>query len=158
MKINSWKQALKSGILSGIILFVIYVAFVFLVSYLIGGESFIKYDIIVENIGIISFDMVTIFGFVLFAIVPMIVLRYQKIKYVFLYILSGDMLFILLYSIMWGILLLVYYISNDIFYCPINTFDAIYYAILLFRGSGIGVLLALIINLIKNKKLKSEAI
>lgn len=156
MKINSWKQALKSGILSGIILFVEYVAFVFIMSYLTDGQTFIKYDITIEKIGIIYFDFVTILGVILFSTVPVIILRYQKIKYIFLYVLSGTLVLIVLYCLVWGILQLIYCILDDIIYCPLNTFDGVYYAILLFRGSGMGVLLALIINLIKNKSLEKN--
>ncbi len=138
-------------------MFTVYITFVFLISYLTGGKTFIKYDIIVEKIGVISFNSVTIIGFVLSAVVPMITLRYQRIRYIFLYILSGIMLFVFLYCLVWGVLFLIYHIFDDIFYCPLNTFDAIYYAMLTFRGAGIGTLLALIINLIKNRSLKNNS-
>lgn len=155
IRINSWKQSVKSGLLNGIITSVLLTIFVCFVHYvLLGQEEFIGKAETLDHIGIFSFKVIQIVGALLSACVPIFLLRYSKFKFLYLYAFLSSALYVLLYIF----LLFFGEIISFGFLYPMENFDTIVYACVSFPiGSVIGTIISIIINSMNNKKQQRES-
>lgn len=152
MKITSGKKAILIGFFYAVLIFVIYIGFTYMINYLTGGKPFVTKGETFEFINGISFGLVKITGIVLSAIIPMLLLRYRSVDAFMLCIFIAIICYIILFVVMvFGILssLPVELILD----CPLNTFDAMIYGLVIFPiGSIIGMIGTGIINSFINRK------
>lgn len=84
MKINSWKKASICGIKFALIYFVIFIVCTCLLTgFILRGESFAEHPSN-QVINGISFQMAYYFYVIVATIIPVILVRYTKIKFLFL--------------------------------------------------------------------------
>lgn len=149
MKINSTKKSLLRGVAYGVLTFAVYIAFTCLLYYYLNGENFINKDKTVEMINGVSFIGVEIAGVVISSLIPIFLIRYKSVDYyitsVFVAILIYSFLFITYFVLKSAMPLSL--VQNS----PLNSFDAIYYGIVIFPfGALIGLLITPIINFVIN--------
>lgn len=144
MKQTSWKTSFKMGIISGAISFGVYLLLVLGTGTLTKWQTFFQPDFTLQKIGVLSWEYVAAAGVILASLVPVITLRYEKIKYMFLYIFVSLIGFVWLY----GMLLAIWMMVNSA-WCPFTTLDAIYdLTIVMPIGSAIGTVVAMGIHLL----------
>lgn len=81
MKIDSYIKSLIIGAVTGALQIVILTIFMGVILHLTGGESFFHKEEINTQIGNIRLDNIDKIGYILAAIVPIMMLRYSSIKY-----------------------------------------------------------------------------
>ncbi len=144
MKQDSWKKSLKMGVLSGAISFGVYVLLVLTTGAVTQWQSFFGIDLTMQRIGMFSWEICAAIGVILASLVPVITLRYEKIKYIFLYIPISLLAFVWLY----GVTLAIWLTINPA-WCPFTTLDALSYLMIAIPiGSVIGTLVAMGIHLL----------
>ncbi len=157
MEMNSFKRTLKMGILSGACSYLLYAAFVLCIGYITKWQSFWVIDEVSQTVtlqpnGIISWEITIMIGLILASLVPVFLMRYEKVKCAVSYVVISLVAFVWLF----GATLSGYYMigdmKNTVLFCPFTTIDAFYYLIFVFLlGSAIGTLASFVINFIRNK-------
>lgn len=142
MKQDSWKTSLKMGVIAGSISFGVYVFLVFGSGMLTGWQTFFGADFSVQKIGMYSWEIVAAVGVILASLVPAFTLRYEKVRYLFFYLLVSLVALIWLYGTMLAVWMMV-----NAAWCPFITLDALYYfTIAIPIGSIIGTIVAFVIH------------
>ena len=151
MKINTVKQSLLGGVIYGAVTFVIYCIFTCLLYYYLKGEFFISKGGTKEFINGIPFVGINIMGAVISSLIPVFLIRYTSI---FRYIIC-----IFVAALLYAFLLVMLYVlvfSMPLTWAlkhPMNSFDALYWGILIFPvGAFGGMIITIIINSIFNRK------
>ncbi len=150
MKTVSWKAALKNGVVTGVISFAAFAIFTcFLNYFILDGITF--YESANAAINGISFTTVNIIYVVLSAIVPVIFLRYEKIKFL---LLNSGIAFVVFEVLALLLTVLIMYGIVNIFGLYVQyTFEILSYALVMVPvGSVLGTVIAIIINAILNEK------
>ena len=153
IKINSAKKAILSGLIYGIVTFVIYVLYTSIINWILGGENFVYKQETREVINGLSFVATQIFATILSALIPIILLRYKNTNY---YI-ASIFVAVIIYIIMLSVIFIAPGVSEFWFEVitesPMNSFDAIVYGVVNFPlGALIGLLVNLGVNSLINKK------
>ena len=140
LHISSYDGIFTSALVQSSLTVVLCILFTFIVLSLTGFEEFIGKDGKLEIINGIQYDAVLYTGAVVSSVVPIILLRYNSIKYLFLFLLICIMLYVII------LFFVVLFLIG-------GSFDFINYATFPFPiGFGAGTVIAIIINTIKNKK------
>lgn len=154
---NNFKQSLKMGVFSGLATYLLYVVFVVVIGKMTGWKAFWVFDemsgtYIRQVNGIISWEITNVVGLVLASLVPVFLMRYEKIKYAFSFIGISLLAFIWFFGATLGAYYMISDVKNTMLFCPFSTFDAFYYLIFVFLlGSAIGTLASFVINFMRNK-------
>lgn len=149
MKRNSWKKSLWMGITAGAISYGLYLLMVYVSGALTGWQHFFQPDMSVKTYGTLRWETVAAAGVVLTSLVPVITLRYEKVKDLLLYLLVSLAVFVWLY----GAVLLGFVILAPDFRCPFMAMDAIYDLIAVVPiGSMIGTLAAIVCRWLNREK------
>lgn len=145
MKLNSWKKSILIGILCGAISYALYMLLLFGVSYLNHWQSYWNYTTL-ENAGkVLSWNMVVIIGVILSSLVPIICLRFEKIRFVFGYILCSLLAFLWLYG-MTNTVAVTFWQGVS---TPLSSWDSLMYLLVVFPvGSVIGTIAAFALHLL----------
>ncbi len=157
MEMDSFKKSLKMGVLSGACSYALYAAFVLCIGFITKWQSFWVFDEVTNTVllqpnGIISWEITIIVGLVLASFVPVVLMRYEKIKYAFSYVGISLVAFIWLFGATLSGYYMVGDMKNTMLFCPFTTIDAFYYLIFVFLlGSAIGTVASFVINFIRNK-------
>lgn len=140
LHISSYKTACISAFAQSFLSVALCVLFTYIVLRLTGFEEFIGKDGKKEIINGIRYEAVLCIGSVISALVPVCVLRYNDIKYMFFCVgLSVLFYFVIL------LLVVIFLIGGS--------FDFINYATSSFPvGAAVGTFVAIIINTFKNRK------
>lgn len=140
LKITSWKGSVKSALMQSLLSMLFCVIYTYIILFLTGGEEFIGKAHTYEEINGIRHSFVLVICGIIAALIPIILLRYDSMRYLLAYIPLSIMFYIGL-----SILIVVFIIGNN--------FDMIGYALSSVPiGSGGGTLVALIINTFNNKR------
>lgn len=140
LRISSYKTASISALTQSFMSVLLCVLFTYIVLRLTGFEEFIGKDGKEEIINGIQYDAVLCIGAVVSAFVPILLLRYSAIKYLFSFLVLSILFYVII------LLLVVIFLIG-------GSFDFINYATSSFPiGAGIGTVVAITINAIKNKK------
>ena len=157
MEMNNFKQSLKMGVFSGLATYLLYVIFVVAVGMMTKWQSFWALNeetmalTLVPN-GVISWEIVNVVGLILASLVPVFLMRYEKVKYAFSYIVISLLAFVWLFGATLGAYYMIGDMKNTMLFCPFSTFDAFYYLIFVFLlGSAIGTMASFAINFMRNK-------
>ena len=142
MKQTTIKKSILMGIMSGGVSFVVYVLLVLGAGVLTGWQPFFGADFTAQKIGGYSWEICAAVGVILFSLVPVFLLRYEKISQLIVY------LFVSVLSVLWlyGIILWIWMLVNPA-WCPFATLDALYY--LMFSvsvGSVVGTVVSVVIH------------
>lgn len=144
MKQDSWKKSLKMGAIAGAISFGVYMLLVLGTGFLTQWQSFFGADLTMQRSDAYSWEICAAVGVILSSLVPVCTLRYEKIKYIFLYIPISLLAFVWLY----GVILAAWLTINPA-WCPFTTLDALSYLMIAIPiGSVIGTLVAMGIHLL----------
>ena len=136
LQIDSWKSAVISACFQAFLSVLLCVAYSYIIFLLTGGRWFINKDISHEVINGIRFDVVLAVCGVLESLIPIILLSYNKVKFLILYIPVS----------------IVFYLAL-MFFCIDSSFDVLNYAILPVPiGSLAGTIAAVIITTYRNLK------
>ena len=140
LRISSYKTASISALVQAFLSVLLCILFTYVVLRLTGFEEFIGKDGKEEIINGIRYDAVLCIGAVVSAFVPILLLRYNSIKYLFSFLLLSILFYVII------LLLVVIFLIG-------GSFDFINYATSSFPvGAGVGTVVAITINTIKNKK------
>lgn len=145
MKIDSYNKSVLIGFINSAIQVVLLVVFTAVVLHLTNGEGFMHKEYVNEQVGNIRRKDVEAVGYILSSVVPLVLLRYNSIKYLPLHIVVSI-----------GAYLIYYFIFNYILYyvfkCNIlGGFDALRFGAGVFPyGALAGTVLSVIINTIVN--------
>lgn len=151
MKIDSWRKMIQYGFIHSVIIMLTYVCFCCIVYALVDGQYFINKGATEEILNGISFNTIRIVGVGISALANVLLLRYTHFKYLFVYIIVRSMSYIALYALIFLGMSVAFDILGDLSNFPLNTFDSIYYALAIFPlGSVIGIIIAVVINTIRN--------
>ena len=157
MELDSKKQVLKMGVLSGICTYLLYVIFVVVIGMMTKWQGFWEFNeetktlALVPN-SVISWEMTNAIGLILASLVPVFLMRYEKIRYAFSFIGISLLVLIWLFGATLGAYYMIGDMKNTMLFCPFSTFDAFYYLIFVFLlGSAIGTLVSFVVNLMRNK-------
>ena len=157
MELDSKKQVLKMGVLSGICTYLLYVIFVVVIGMMTKWQGFWEFNeetktlALVPN-GVISWEMTNAIGLILASLVPVFLMRYEKIRYAFSFIGISLLVLIWLFGATLGAYYMIGDMKNTMLFCPFSTFDAFYYLIFVFLlGSAIGTLVSFVVNFMRNK-------
>ena len=143
MKQNSWKKSIQMGIIAGAVSCALYVLIVCLGGALTGWQQFFQSDMTVKTYGALRWETVAAGGVVCTSLVPVFTLRYEKVRYLFLYLLISILFMLWLY----GVVLAVWFMAASELPCPFLSVDALYdLAVVLPIGSGIGTLVAIVFH------------
>lgn len=157
MEMDSFKKSLKMGLLSGACSYLLYVVFVLCIGYItkwhsfwvITGESAV---LRFQPHNIISWEISTIVGLVLASLVPVFLMRYEKVKYAFAYIGISLIACVWLYGTTLGAYYMIGDMMQTVLHCPFATFDSVYYFIFVFLlGSAIGTVASFVMNFMRNR-------
>ena len=157
MEMDNCKKSLKTGVLSGACSYLLYVVFVLCIGYItkwhnfwvITGESAV---LRFQPHDIISWEISTIVGLVLASMVPVFLMRYEKLKYAFAYIGISLIACIWLYGTTLGAYYMIGDMMKTVLNCPFATFDSIYYFVFVFLlGSAIGTVASFVLNFMRNR-------
>ena len=157
MEMDNIKKSLKMGVLSGACSYALYVVFVLCIGFITKWHSF--WVITGESAVLrfqphnsISWEMTTIVGLVLASLVPVCMMRYEKIKYAFSYIGISLIACVWLYGTTLGAYYMIGDMMKTVLNCPFATFDSIYYFVFVFLlGSVIGTVVSFIMNFMRNR-------
>lgn len=144
MKLDSWKKSIIMGLIAGGISYILYVLLVVGSAWFTGWQMFFQSDFTAKTYGICRWETFAAVGVILFSLVPVFSLRYEKFKYVFLYLLISFLAVIWLFgTVLAGWFLIVPQVN-----CLFITLDAMYYlTIVLPIGSAIGTVVALVLRI-----------
>jgi len=157
MEMDSFKKSLKMGLISGVCTYALYVIFVVALGFLNNWQPFWAFDTIHQTVAFqpsaaISWEIALIVGIILASLVPVFLMRYEKIKYAFSYIGISFVAFIWLYFTTVGAYLVLSDMTKNAIFCPFTTVDAVYYLIFVFLlGSVIGTAASFVFNFMRNK-------
>lgn len=139
IKIDSWKNANKSALLQTVVSVLVCVVYSYIIVLLTGGEEFVGKQPTKEIINGIRFDITLVVCGILAGIVPIILLKYTKLKFMILYLPLGILYYL--------VILFSYVCIFDAY----NIFDLIFYAITSIPiGSLVGTIIAIFINQYRN--------
>ena len=139
---DSWKKSLKMGVISGGISYGVYLLWGLLVGFATGWQTFFGENLSVHSIGFLSWEMVAAVALILVSLVPVCTLRYEKLKYLLVYLPIS----LLSFFWFWGVIFAVWFMVCPA-WCPLISWDSLYYvAIILPIGSVVGTLVALVIH------------
>ena len=140
LNIHSYKTACISALVQSFLSVLLCILFTYIVLRLTGFEEFIGKDGKEKIINGIRYDVVLCIGAVVSAFVPILLLRYNEIKYLFLFLLSSVMFYVII------LFLVVSFLIG-------GSFDFINYATSSFPiGAGFGTVIAIIINATRKRK------
>lgn len=157
MEMNNFKKSLKMGVLSGLGTYLLYVLFVVVIGMLTGWKAFWAFDeatgtYLRQVNGVISWEITNVIGLILASLVPVLMMRYEKMKYAFSYIGISLIACIWLYGTTLGAYFMIGDMMKTVLHCPFATFDSVYYFIFVFLlGSAIGTVVSFVINAMRNK-------
>ena len=135
VKIDSWKNANKSALIQAVLSALFCIIYTYVIMFFTGGEEFAGKHPTYEIVNGIRYDVVLVISGILSGVIPILLLRYEKSKFLTLYL---PMSIIYYFVIM---LLCVFFVIDD-------NFDLITYAITSVPiGSFIGTMIAILINL-----------
>lgn len=141
-RIISWKVSLKSALMQAFLSAFFCIIYTYIILILTGGEEFIDKADSYEKINGIQYDAVLLICGIMASLIPILLLRYNSIKYLLLFIPISILFYIVL------MLLCVFFFIDD-------NFDLISYALSSVPiGSAVGTLVAIIFNLLKTKYFK----
>ena len=151
MKVYSYKKSLIVGTIIGAIQIVFLTIFMAIILYLTDGEWFFHKEGMSKQIGNIHLDDVDKIGYIVAAIIPLILLIYNSVKYLPPLIISSIFSYCITFYVLNGIL---YYI----FTCNIlGGLDILHFGGWIFPvGAFIGTMLAVFINMIINFDKKKQ--
>lgn len=142
MKADSLKKSLLIGLAAGAISFAVYMLLVFGAGILTGWQPFFGADFSLQKIGGYSLEICSAVGVILFSLVPVCTLRYEKVSYLLWYLLVSVVTVVWLY----GATLFVWLMVNPA-WCPFVTLDALYYLVFTVPvGSVVGTVVAIVIH------------
>ena len=145
------------GVLSGACSYLLYMAFVLCIGYLTKWQSFWVIDEATQTVSlqsnpVISWEITIVAGLVLSSLVPVFLMKYEKIKYAVSYVGISLMAFAWLYGATLGGYSMIGDMKNTMLFCPFTTIDAFYYLIFVFLlGSAIGTVASFFINFMRNR-------
>jgi hypothetical protein len=135
VKIDSWKNANKSALIQAVLSALFCIIYTYVIMFFTGGEEFVGKQPAQEMVNGIRRDVVLVISGILSGVIPILLLRYEKLKFLTLYI---PMSIIYYFVVM---LLCVLFVIDD-------NFDLITYAVTSVPiGSFIGTIIAILINL-----------
>ena len=140
IRIDTWKKANKSALIQGLLSALFCIAYTYIVMIFTGGEEFVGKQPTQDMINGIRHDTVLCVCGVLAGLIPLMLLRYEKAKFLILYTpLSAA------YYVMMVLLCVLFGIDDN--------FDLITYALLPVPiGSCAGTAIAILVNYFINKK------
>ena len=142
MKLDSWKKSIKIGVLAGAISFIVYALLVLGAGFLTGWQNFFVVDLPVQKIGKLSWELCAGVGVILASLVPVFTLRYEKVKYLFSYLIVSILALVWLYGMMLLVWMTVYPL-----WCPFVSLDAVYYLFFSIPiGSVVGTVVAIVLH------------
>ena len=157
MEMDSNKKSLKMGALSGLCTYVLYIIFVVTVGSLTHWQSFWNLDPVTETFqlqtnGTISWEIVTVVGLILASLVPVILMKYEKIKYALIYIGISLLTCVWLYGSTLGAYYMIGDMTGTSVHCPFGPIDGFYFFVFVFLlGSAIGTIVSFVFNFMRNK-------
>ena len=135
VKIDSWKNANKSALIQAVLSALFCIIYTYVIMFFTGGEEFVGKHPTYEIVNGIRYDVVLIICGILSGVIPILLLRYEKSKFLILYLPMSIIYYFVL------MLLCVFFVIDD-------NFDLITYAIISVPiGSFIGTMIAILINL-----------
>ena len=135
VKIDSWKNANKSALIQAVLSALFCIIYTYVIMFLTGGEEFVGKHPTYEIVNGIRYDVVLVICGILSGVIPILLLRYEKSKFLTLYLPMSIIYYFVL------MLLCVFFVIDD-------NFDLISYAIISVPiGSFIGTMIAMLINL-----------
>lgn len=141
LEIVSWKKALISALLQALLAVIICIIYSNIIAFLTGGQEFVgKVDQHKEINGIRQ-DVVLVICGVLSATIPILLLRYKRIKHLLLYVLATFLFYV-------SFVAFVVLCIDDVVY---NIFDYILNAI---TAVPIGLLVGIAVVAVFNKNKK----
>lgn len=157
MEMDSNKKAVKMGALSGACTYLLYIIFVLTIGILTNWKSFWVYDEVTQAVVFqpnqtISWEIAVIIGLILASLVPVILMKCEKIKHALIYIGISLLAFVWLFGSTLGAFFMIGDMTNTVVHCPFFTIDGIYYCIFVFLlGSAIGTVAAFVLNFMRSK-------
>lgn len=153
MKVVSYEKSLIVGTIIGAIQIIFLTIFMAIILYLTDGEEFFYKEGMSKQIGNIHLDDVDKIGYTVAAIIPLIILRYNSVKYLLPLMISSIFSYCITFYVLNGIL---YYI----FSCNVlGGLDILHFGGWVFPvGTLYGTALSVIINTIINfyRKIKNN--
>jgi len=135
VKIDSWKNANKSALIQAVLSALFCIIYAYVIMFFTGGEEFVGKQPTQEIVNGIRRDVVLVICGILSGVIPILLLRYEKLKFLTLYL---PMSIIYYFVVM---LMCVLLLIDD-------NFDLITYALTSVPiGSFIGTIIAILINL-----------
>ena len=135
IKIDSWKNANKSALMQAISSALFCIVYTYVIMIFTGGEEFVGKQPTQEIVNGIRHDVVLVICGILSGVIPIVLLRYEKSKFLVLYL---PMSIIYYFVVM---LLCVLFVIDD-------NFDLLAYTLTSVPiGSFIGTIIAILINL-----------
>lgn len=153
MNVNSYRKSLIVGAVIGAIQIVLLTIFMAVVLYLTDGEGFFFKEGVKQQIGNICLEDIDKIGYIVSAIIPLIFLKYNSVKYLFPLMISSIFSYLITCDAMSAIL---FYI----FSCNIlGRLDLLHFGYWVFPfGALCGTILSVIINTSVNFHKKKKAI
>lgn len=140
VKIDSWKNANKSALIQACLSVLFCIVYTYAIMFLTGGEEFVGKQPTQETVNGIRHDVVLVVCGILAGLIPMIMLRYTKAKFLGLYLPMS----VSYYLIIMFLCVLLVIDSN---------FDLITYALTSVPiGSFVGTIIAVLINQYKGAR------
>ena len=142
IEIVSWKKALISALLQALIAVIMCIIYSNIIAFLTGGQEFIGKADQYKEINGIRQDVVLVICGVLSAAIPILLLRYKRIKHLLLYALATFLFYVTFIAF-------VVICIDDVIY---NIFDYILNALTAVPiGLLVGIAIVVVFNKIKNK-------
>lgn len=139
VRIDSWKNANKSAIMQAVLSALFCIIYTYVIMIFTGGEEFVGKQPTQEIVNGIRHDVVLVICGILSGVIPIVLLRYEKAKFLTLYL---PMSIIYYFVVM---LLCVFFVIDD-------NFDLITYALISVPiGSFIGTTISVLFNLFRGK-------
>ena len=151
------KKSLKMGVVSGACTYLLYVIYVVTIGILTNWQNFWVFDGAAQTVtfqphATISWEIVLVIGLILASLVPVFLMRYEKIKYAFSYIGISLVACVWLFGTTLGAYFMIGDMTKTAVYCPFATVDGFYYFIFVFLlGSTIGTIASFVFNFMRNK-------
>lgn len=147
MRIDLYRKSVICGFIYGAISIVIMTIFIAVVLYLTDGEDFFYKEGVTQQIGNISLRDVDTVGYILAALVPVLLLRYSSVRYLPFHICSSVLSYFLTYFVIDSIL--YYFFSCNL----LGGLDVLHYGGWVFPvGAMLGLIISVIINTFMNLK------
>ena len=86
IKINSWKNANKSALMQAILSALFCIVYTYVIMIFTGGEEFVGKQPTQEIVNGIRHDVVLVICGILSGVIPIVLLRYEKSKFLVLYL------------------------------------------------------------------------